>query len=347
MFEKNKLRLGGDVVFRSVEPLLRPKSIAIIGASDSSRGGWAQEIYDNLEYCGCPTKLYLINPKRDELWGRKVYPNFAAIPEPVDLALTIIPSPFIPDTLAEAAAHGLKCALIYAAQFGEGGDAEGKKRAQAAARAVGQAWAPHLRAELHGLAGAPRKAPALSGQARAHAAARFGRRRVPVRRHVPVLAAAGGAARARFLLCGVERQRARPRPRRLHQLHGRGRAHPDDRLPGRGRPAAASLHGGGREGARREEADPPGQGRPQRTRQGGDHEPHRRDRGRRPGVRRDVPEIRRGALPLARRPDRGVPCVRARPAAEGHPHRHGRLFRRRQGAWCWITPATKAPRWRR
>jgi acetate---CoA ligase (ADP-forming) len=118
-------------VFRSVEPLLRPKSIAIVGASDSSRGGWAQDIYDNLEFCGCPTKLYLVNPKRDELWGRKVYPNFAAIGEPVDLALTIIPSPFIPDTLAEAAAHGLKCALIYAAQFGEGGDAEGKKRAQA------------------------------------------------------------------------------------------------------------------------------------------------------------------------------------------------------------------------
>jgi acyl-CoA synthetase (NDP forming) len=36
-------------VFRSVDYLLRPQSIAIIGASDSSRGGWAQEIYDNLE----------------------------------------------------------------------------------------------------------------------------------------------------------------------------------------------------------------------------------------------------------------------------------------------------------
>jgi len=118
-------------VFRKVDYLLRPKSIAIIGASDSSRGGWAQEIYDNLEFCGFPTKLYLVNPKRRELWGRTCYPNFAAIPEPVDLALTIIPSAFIPDTLAEAAAHGLKCALIYAAQFGEGGDAEGRKRAQA------------------------------------------------------------------------------------------------------------------------------------------------------------------------------------------------------------------------
>ena len=78
-------------MFRSVDCLLRPKSIAIVGASDSSRGGWAQEIYDNLDYCGFPAKIYLVNPKRSELWGRPVYPNFAAIPEPVDLALTIIP----------------------------------------------------------------------------------------------------------------------------------------------------------------------------------------------------------------------------------------------------------------
>jgi acyl-CoA synthetase (NDP forming) len=118
-------------VFRSVEHLLRPKSIALVGASDSSRGGWVQEIYDNLEFSGFPAKLYLVNPKRRELWGRTVYPNFAAIPEPVDLALTVIPTGAVVDTLAEASANGLKCALIYAAQFGEGGDAEGQKRAQA------------------------------------------------------------------------------------------------------------------------------------------------------------------------------------------------------------------------
>ena len=118
-------------MFRTVDHLLRAKSIAIIGASDSSRGGWAQEIYNNLEYSGFPAKLYLVNPKRQEVWGRKVYPNFAAIGEPVDLALTVIPSVGIPDTLAEAAEHGLKCALIYAAQFGEGGDAAGRGRADA------------------------------------------------------------------------------------------------------------------------------------------------------------------------------------------------------------------------
>jgi len=123
--------LGGDIVFRRVDYLLRPKSVAIVGASDSSRGGWAQSIYDNLEYCGFPVKVYLVNPKRRELWGRQVYPNFTAIPEPVDLALTIVPTALVADALAEAAEHGLKCALIYAAQFGEGSNAEGRKRAQA------------------------------------------------------------------------------------------------------------------------------------------------------------------------------------------------------------------------
>lgn len=122
---------GRQAVFRSVEKLLRPKVIAIVGVSDTGGDGWTKAIFDNLGHCGFPARVYLVNPRRSEIWGEKVYPNFAAIPETVDLALTIIPAPFIPETLAEGAAHGLKCALIYAARFGEGGDAEGAARADA------------------------------------------------------------------------------------------------------------------------------------------------------------------------------------------------------------------------
>ncbi|HZT50551.1 MAG TPA: acetate--CoA ligase family protein [Stellaceae bacterium] len=117
-------------MFRSVDALLRPRTIAIVGATDRGGDGWSKAIYDNLAHCGFPAKVYLVNPRREELWGERVYPNFASIPEPVDLALTIIPAPFIPETLTEAAAHGLKSALIYAARFGEGGDAEGAERAR-------------------------------------------------------------------------------------------------------------------------------------------------------------------------------------------------------------------------
>ena len=158
-------------MFRDVECLLRPKVIAIVGASDSSRGGWAQEIYDNLGHCGFPAKLYLVNPKRKRAVGPAGLSEFRRRSRSASISRSpSFPRPSIPDTLAEAAAHGLKCALIYAAQFGEGGDPEGQARAQALQTALRQARASHLRPELHGLAGAAREAPALSGQARARAA---------------------------------------------------------------------------------------------------------------------------------------------------------------------------------
>ena len=40
------------------------------------------------------------------------YPDFAAVPEPVDLALMVIPAEALPVSLEEAAANGLKGALL-------------------------------------------------------------------------------------------------------------------------------------------------------------------------------------------------------------------------------------------
>src|SRR3954468_4955225 len=74
------------------------------------------------------------------------------------------------------------------------------------ARLIGETRASDFRTELHGLDRASREAPAVSAQARARPAAWSGRRGVPVRRHVPVLAAAGGAPRARFLVRDLQRQ---------------------------------------------------------------------------------------------------------------------------------------------
>jgi acetyltransferase len=115
-------------MFRSVETLLKPRSIAIVGASESGGGGWAKSIYNNLAYAGFPAKTFLINPKRTELWGEKVYPDFASLGDRVDLALIIIPSEGVPAVLSEGAANGLRCALIFASRFGEGGDEEGARR---------------------------------------------------------------------------------------------------------------------------------------------------------------------------------------------------------------------------
>ena len=117
-------------MFRNAETLFRPKTVAIVGASDTGGGGWPRAIYDNLEQAGFPSRVYLINPRREELWGQKVYPNFAAVPEKIDLALSLVPAEAAPDVLAEGVANGLKTALVFAARFGEGGDADGEVRAR-------------------------------------------------------------------------------------------------------------------------------------------------------------------------------------------------------------------------
>ncbi len=118
-------------MFRSVDSLLRPRTVAILGASESGGAGWPRSIYGNLEHAGFPARVYLINPRREELWGQPVYPDFAALPEPVDLALSIIPAEAVVDALTEGLEHGLKAALVYAARFGEGDDEAGAGRARA------------------------------------------------------------------------------------------------------------------------------------------------------------------------------------------------------------------------
>ena len=117
-------------MFKSVEQLFRPRSIAIVGASESGAGGWPRAIYANLAHADFPVPVYLINPRRDRLWDREVYPSFASLPEPVDLALTLIPAEAVVDSLAEGLASGLKAALVFAARFGEGGDEAGGERSR-------------------------------------------------------------------------------------------------------------------------------------------------------------------------------------------------------------------------
>ncbi len=117
-------------MFRAVQPLLQPKTMAIVGASESGGSGWSNGIFHNLKAAGFPVKPYLINPRRDELWDEKVYPDFASLPEPIDQALIIVPAPFVNDMLREGTENGLKAATVYSAGFGEGRKKIGAERGE-------------------------------------------------------------------------------------------------------------------------------------------------------------------------------------------------------------------------
>ncbi|MBT5457133.1 MAG: hypothetical protein HOK82_11035, partial [Rhodospirillaceae bacterium] len=109
-------------MFRSPHPLLRARSVAIVGASDRAR--WPVSIYANLTATNSPARIFPINPSRKKLWGMDCYPDFASLPEAPDLALMIIPAAHILSSLKDGVDRGLKSALIYSSGIGEGEDPE-------------------------------------------------------------------------------------------------------------------------------------------------------------------------------------------------------------------------------
>jgi acetyltransferase len=109
-------------VFRSPDPIFKAQSVVIVGASD--RAKWPLTIYENLREHGFPGRVYPINPRRDEVWGTRCYPDFASLPEAPDLGLFIIPAEAVPSAMTDGIARGLKAAIVYAANIGEGTDPE-------------------------------------------------------------------------------------------------------------------------------------------------------------------------------------------------------------------------------
>src|SRR4051794_13081002 len=104
-----------------LQPLIAPRSIAVVGASErSALGRWMLE---GLAVFGFPGAIYPVNPKFGELLGHKAYASIAELPEAPDLAALCIGRAGVEDAIAECAARGVRAAVIYDSGFAEtGGD---------------------------------------------------------------------------------------------------------------------------------------------------------------------------------------------------------------------------------
>src|SRR6266705_3312700 len=120
--------LGGDAasMFRSPASVLAPSSIALVGASE--RGQWQGMIYRNLRDYKYPGRVFLVNPRQQEVWGERCFPSLRELPERVDHAMVIVPAPAVAGVLEDADAAGVASATVYAAAMGDGHDPESKKR---------------------------------------------------------------------------------------------------------------------------------------------------------------------------------------------------------------------------
>ncbi|MCB2065359.1 MAG: acetate--CoA ligase family protein [Erythrobacter sp.] len=112
-----------------IDRLLRPMSVAVIGASDR-HGALGCTLLNNLVQYEFDGAIYPVNPKRDELQGLKVYKDVADLPDGVDCAVLAIPRAFVVDTVRQLAAKNCGAAVIYAAGFSEAGEEGAKDQAE-------------------------------------------------------------------------------------------------------------------------------------------------------------------------------------------------------------------------
>jgi len=104
-----------------LDRLLRPRSVAIVGASDKP-GALGASVLSNLERNSFAGDIHLINPKRTEIGGRPCLPSVDALPDGVDAAVLAIPRVAVLDTVKALAARKVGAAIIFSAGFAEGGE---------------------------------------------------------------------------------------------------------------------------------------------------------------------------------------------------------------------------------
>ena len=108
----------------SLDPLFRPRSIAVIGAStDPAKISGRPVRYLKEHFRGA---IHPVNPRVREVQGLKAVAAVEDLPEHVDQAIVCLPSKFVVPTLEACAAHRIRSAVVFSAGFAETGD-EGRR----------------------------------------------------------------------------------------------------------------------------------------------------------------------------------------------------------------------------
>lgn len=102
-----------------------PKSICVAGVS-SKPLSLGYELVKSIKKYGYTGKLFLVNPKSDEILGYKCNPSIDSINEKIDLAIVMVPKQFVKETLEQLLHKGTEAILLVTAGFKETGK-EGEK----------------------------------------------------------------------------------------------------------------------------------------------------------------------------------------------------------------------------
>lgn len=104
----------------AIDGMLRPKTIAVVGAS-ATPGKIGYTVLANLLESKFEGKIFPINPTAQEILGLKVYAEIADVPEQIDAAIITVPAKFVPEVTEECGKKGVKGLIIITSGFSEVG----------------------------------------------------------------------------------------------------------------------------------------------------------------------------------------------------------------------------------
>lgn len=129
-------RFTQEEILQSMNRIMKPKAIAVIGASNEE-GKIGNSVMKNLINGGYRGEIYPINPKSDEVLGKKAYKSIADVAADVDVAVFAVPAKFVAGALEECGEKGVAGAILIPSGFAETGNQELQDEAVAIARKHG------------------------------------------------------------------------------------------------------------------------------------------------------------------------------------------------------------------
>jgi acetyltransferase len=109
-----------------LEPFFNPRGVAVIGASRDPHKLGHGVVRNLIEY-RYRGSIYPVNPVATEILGHACYPTIAEVPDPVDLAVVVVPAGIVADVLDQCGKRGIKHAIVVSGGFSETGP-EGEAR---------------------------------------------------------------------------------------------------------------------------------------------------------------------------------------------------------------------------
>jgi acetyl coenzyme A synthetase (ADP forming)-like protein len=113
---------------RSLDSILRPRSIAVVGASRREKS-IGREILGNLIDCGFTGAVYPVNPQAASVHSIRCYPSLGAIPDPVDLAVIVVPRALVARVVEDALEKKVRGLVVITAGYREAGEEGAREEA--------------------------------------------------------------------------------------------------------------------------------------------------------------------------------------------------------------------------